>query len=113
MFHSLVCLVLLHLPLDTRLAKSRHKHGGCGLIHICPTCKTKGCYQHLNLNDETFDFGCLSYVFECVCGYGLASRQQIELRGTFQGAIPCYLCSTNSNPELGLNTIKFMRNFYK
>ena len=90
----------------------RSKEGGCGLIHVCPskTCGQIGCYEHLPMTSEDFDFGALQYAVICNCGYSLKGK--IAVRSSFQGAIPCFLCSRNSNASCSTNSLKFLQEYY-
>ena len=85
--------------------------GGCGIIHVCPDkkCKKFGCYQHLPLNDSTFDCEQLDYEWFCSCGFDPNDdRKKVGVRSSFQGAIPSYLCCNNSNLRLSTNTLKYL-----
>ena len=105
----------LYMTLDQKFRNLDYgkKKGGCGLIHWCPnkTCGELGCYEHLDFDDQTkFDLSQLKYSLVCNCGYKLDSL--IGVRSTFQGAIPCFLCSGNSNASLGVNALKFLIELY-
>ena len=90
----------------------RYKLGGCGLVHVCPDskCGKFGCYEHLDILDQNFNFSSLKFAVICKCGYQI--DELIAVRSSFQGAIPCFLCSGNSNASLGINDINFMQDFY-
>ena len=67
---------------------------GCSTMHICDT----GCYEHLPLNDSNFDCQTLDYTWFCSCGFDENDEtKKVGVRGTFQEAIPSYLCCNNSN----------------
>ena len=93
-------------------AEYRLINGGCGLVHECPliSCKKMGCYEHLNMNDLDFDFSNLNYGVLCNCTYDMNNK--IAVRSTFQGAIPCFLNSRNSNASLTVDSLNFMTDYY-
>ena len=99
---------------NMRNAKIREKNGGCGLIHVCPQddCKKLGCYDHLNMDDEEYNFGKLEFELICNCNYGLKWTDKIGLKSIFQGAIGSYLCSSSSLPSFTSTNVAFMRDIF-
>ena len=93
---------------NMRTENASKKLGGCGAIHFCHKCEDAACYKHFP-ESEPMDCSTLDYGWFCSCDFDENDdSKKIAVRGTFQGAIPSYLCCNNTNPSLNKSNLEYL-----